>query len=229
MTRYSKTSSGKYNIMGKIYEHLVGSRASVWHKNAYKTTGGLTKKNLLKNKNGRIVSSKKHASASREKRLLKHGYGTRKGKFGAVKLGSSKRRSRRARRGGTTKYSLSPASLMGDNENLQLEAGMAGGRRHRRKGGMTNYALTPAPVSGMADDSVSTDGLQLEAGMAGGRRHRRHRKGGMTALTPASVSGMADNSMSTDSLQLEAGMAGGRRHRRRGSRSSRRGSKGKKV
>ena len=196
MTRYSKTSSGKYNIMGKIYEHLVGSRASVWHKNAYKTTGGLTKKNLLKNKNGRIVSSKKHASASREKRLLKHGYGTRKGKFGAVKLGSSKRRSRRARRGG-----------------------------------MTNYALTPAPVSDMADNSMSTDSLQLEAGMAGGRHHRRHRKGGMTnyALTPAPVSGMADNSMSTDGLQLEAGMAGGRRHRRRGSRSSRRGSKGKKV
>ena len=140
MTRYSKTSSGKYNIMGKTYDHLVGSRASVWHKNAYKTTGGLTKKNLLKNKNGRIVSSKKHASASREKRLIKHGYGTRKGKFGAVKLGSRKRRSSK--------------------------------RRHR-KGGMTNYALTPAPVSGMADNSMSTDSLQLEAGMAGGRRHRR--------------------------------------------------------
>jgi hypothetical protein len=73
-------------------------------------------------------------------------------------------------------------------------------------------------VSGMADDSMSTDALQLEAGMAGGRRRRRthKRKGGysMGPLSPASVSGMADDSMSTDALQLEAGMAGGKRHRR---------------
>ena len=32
----------------------VGSRAEVWHGNAKKTSGGLRKKDLLKNKHGRI-------------------------------------------------------------------------------------------------------------------------------------------------------------------------------
>ena len=36
-----------------------GSRAEVWHGNATMTTGGLTKKDLFKNKHGRIVSLKK--------------------------------------------------------------------------------------------------------------------------------------------------------------------------
>jgi hypothetical protein len=51
---------------------------------------------LVMNKNGRIVSEKKHKSAKREKRLLKHGYTARKGKFGAVKIGAKK--SRKARK-----------------------------------------------------------------------------------------------------------------------------------
>ena len=48
------------------------------------------------NKNGRIVSEKKHKSAKREKRLLKYGYTAKKGKFGAVKIGAKK--SRKARK-----------------------------------------------------------------------------------------------------------------------------------
>ena len=36
-----------------------GSRAEVYHGNALMTTGGLMKKDLLKNKHGHIVSSKK--------------------------------------------------------------------------------------------------------------------------------------------------------------------------
>ena len=36
-----------------------GSRAEVFHGNAEMTSGGLTKKNLVMNKNGRIVSLKK--------------------------------------------------------------------------------------------------------------------------------------------------------------------------
>jgi len=58
----------------------------------------LRKNNLLMNKNGRIVSLRKHKSAKREKRLVKAGYGTRKGHFGAVKTSKAKgRRSRRRR------------------------------------------------------------------------------------------------------------------------------------
>ena len=133
MTRYSKTSAGHYKIKGKTYPKLRGSRAQVFHENAYKTSGELTKHDLMKNKSGRIVSRKKHKTASREQRLKKHGYGARKGKFGAVRLT----------------------------------------RRRSRKGGYSMGPLSPASVSGMADDSMSTDALQLEAGMAGGKRHKR--------------------------------------------------------
>jgi hypothetical protein len=62
-----------------------GSRAEVFHENAKKTTGGLTKKDLMKNKHGEIVSRKKHMTAKKEKRLEKFGYFAKKGKFGFVK------------------------------------------------------------------------------------------------------------------------------------------------
>ena len=39
----------------------------------------------MKNKHGEIVSRKKHLTAKREKRLEKHGYFAKKGKFGYVK------------------------------------------------------------------------------------------------------------------------------------------------
>jgi len=85
-------------VKGVKYETLIGSRAQVMHGTAYKTSGGLTKKDLFQNKNGRIVSRKKHELAKKEKRLLKAGYGTRKGHFGAVKLHSHHRKSSRKRR-----------------------------------------------------------------------------------------------------------------------------------
>jgi hypothetical protein len=52
------------------------------------------------NKHGRVVSAKKHKTAKHEKRLLKHGYTAKKGKFGAVKLASAgkTRKSRRSRK-----------------------------------------------------------------------------------------------------------------------------------
>jgi hypothetical protein len=62
-----------------------GSRAEVFHGTAKKTSGGLEKKDLLKNKHGEIVSRKKHNTAKKEKRLQKFGYFTQKGKFGFVK------------------------------------------------------------------------------------------------------------------------------------------------
>jgi len=96
MTRYSKNSAG-YQISGKTYEILEGSRAQVWHGTAYKTSGGLTKGDLIKNKNDRIVSVKKHKTAKKEMRLVKHGYGTKKGSFGYVKLGSKRTRRHRTK------------------------------------------------------------------------------------------------------------------------------------
>jgi hypothetical protein len=57
--RYSKNKQGKYEINGKIYHALEGSRENVWNEFAYKTTGGLTKLELIINKDGKIVSKKK--------------------------------------------------------------------------------------------------------------------------------------------------------------------------
>lgn len=82
---------------GKEYMSKTGSRRQVFgtsaHKpSAYMTTGGLTKKDLVSS-HGRIVSKKKHLTAKKEKRLEKHGYFAKKGKFGFVK-----RKTRRATR-----------------------------------------------------------------------------------------------------------------------------------
>ena len=82
-------------MTGKI--HTIGTRAQVWHGTSKKTSGGLTKSDLMMNKAGRIVSRAKHNSAKKEMRLLKHGYGTQKGKFGFVKVGSKSRKSSKSK------------------------------------------------------------------------------------------------------------------------------------
>ena len=46
--RAHKSDDGMYHIKGKKFQMLVGSRAQVMHETAYKTTGGLTKKQLKK-------------------------------------------------------------------------------------------------------------------------------------------------------------------------------------
>ena len=85
MKKHMKNAKGVYAIKGKTYKILEGSRAQVYHKTAFKTSGGLTKKDLHMNKNGRIVSMKKHKTAKKEKRLEKAGYFAKKGEFGFVK------------------------------------------------------------------------------------------------------------------------------------------------
>jgi len=55
---YTKTN-GTYNINGKIFESLYGSREQVWEEKSYKTSGGLIKNDLMINKLGKIVSKKK--------------------------------------------------------------------------------------------------------------------------------------------------------------------------
>ena len=44
---------------GDLYESRVGSKAQVWHGTAFKTSGGLKKSDLVKNKRGKIVSKRK--------------------------------------------------------------------------------------------------------------------------------------------------------------------------
>jgi hypothetical protein len=146
MTRYSK-KHGKYHISGSSYEKLIGTRAQVWHRTAYKTSGGLTKNDLFQNKAGRIVSKSKHSSAKRENRLVKNGYGTKKGHFGFVRMnGTSKRgRSKKMRGGKALGNSYSPAFISGNGIDGQ---------------GLTNYGL-------------GSNSVQFAAGQAGGRRRKR--------------------------------------------------------
>jgi hypothetical protein len=84
MKRPVRQEDGCYYIKNKKYKELFGSREQVMNGTAYKTTGGLTTNDLIMNKNGRIVSAEKHKTAKKEMRLVKHGYGAKKGKFGYV-------------------------------------------------------------------------------------------------------------------------------------------------
>ena len=131
----------------------TGTRAEVWHGTAKHTSGGLEKKDLLQNKHGRIVSRRKHNSEKKSKRLIKAGYGTKKGKFGFVLLGnakgSKKSRGRGRKKGGVL-------------------LGRAGGRSRRYRGGNgVGYALSPTEVSGMRGTTAEnpSTGVQFAAGL----------------------------------------------------------------
>jgi hypothetical protein len=69
---YTK-ANGSYNINGKIFESLYGSREQVWEEKSYKTSGGLIKDDLMMNKLGKIVSKKKSIEESAFDRFTKCG------------------------------------------------------------------------------------------------------------------------------------------------------------
>jgi hypothetical protein len=158
----------------------IGSRRQVWNGTAKKTSGGLTKSDLIMS-HGRIVSKSKHFSAKKEMRLLKYGYGTKKGKFGFVKINSKKHR--RKMRGGhsSISQSLSPFGIDGqgvtDYDSLgsigvQEAAGMAGGSGMKSllHSGSANWS---GDVSNITDfNNLGSTGLQIRAGMSGGKRRR---------------------------------------------------------
>jgi len=83
---HHKAKDGKYHINGEVYDKLLGRRSQVMHGTAYKTSGGLLKKDLAYDKSGtRIVSRNKQRTAKMERRLEKYGYFAKKGQFGYVK------------------------------------------------------------------------------------------------------------------------------------------------
>jgi hypothetical protein len=96
------------------FKKTIGTRAEVYHGTARRTSGGLTKGELMMNKHGRIVSKKKHNTAKKEMRLVKYGFVTKKGKFGYVKTKSNKRSSRRNNKSRKMKggsHPLNPSTL----------------------------------------------------------------------------------------------------------------------
>ena len=60
----------------------IGSKAQVFHCTAHHTVGGLTRKDLMQTKRGKIVSRKQHAAGLKAiTRLRKAGYVAKKGTF----------------------------------------------------------------------------------------------------------------------------------------------------
>jgi len=112
---HTHTTAGNGSVLagGKKFQKLIGTRAEVMHGTAYKTSAGkikgkggdsLTKMHLKYNKHGRIVSRAKSAKKGKLlAQLRKAGYTTKKGSFGAVKVGSKKTRMTRKKRRKTRK------------------------------------------------------------------------------------------------------------------------------
>lgn len=98
MKKHMRGKGGLYHIKGKTYKQLIGKRAKVLHGTAYKTEGGLTRKDLKYNKKGKIVSVLKSKSAKQHNRLKEHGWGFKQGEFGAVRLDSHTRKDKNKKR-----------------------------------------------------------------------------------------------------------------------------------
>jgi len=166
------------------FNSIIGSRAEVWHGSAKKTSGGLTKSHLMKNKSGRIVSRKKHFSAKKDNRLVKAGFKTRKGHFGFIKSGSKKRGHRHGKkmRGGMT-HNISNASDYNHSPiDVQTRAGR-GGEAIQNGGSPYGNNLVP--------EELSTPTSTASQAQAGGRRRRHKMRGGTTSkmfpLSPSNV------------------------------------------
>jgi hypothetical protein len=67
--RQDRAADGFFHRDGQLYELLEGTRDDVWQGKAYKTAGGLIKKDLLINKDGKIVSKCKYIDAIRNNNL----------------------------------------------------------------------------------------------------------------------------------------------------------------
>ena len=142
--------------------HSVGTRAEVMHGTAHKTSGGLTRCKLYKNKHGRIVSRKKHETAKKEKRLEKHGFSAKKGKFGMIRIapksGGGKSRRHRKLRGGKGAELTPGAYGSGDNGDWDPNA-------------LSNGSGSAAEVP---DANTRAPEPQGGGGRHRGKSHRRH-------------------------------------------------------
>jgi len=67
--KFQKDKNGNYLIDDIVYNKLNGSREEVWNQIAYKTSGGLVKKELVKKPSGKIVSKTKHIDSKKSSHL----------------------------------------------------------------------------------------------------------------------------------------------------------------
>lgn len=109
----SRKAERKNNLAGGAKIKAVGSKAEVFHGTAKHTSGGLTRKDLLKNKHGRIVSRRKQAAGRKAlANLRKAGYVAKKGTFKLFR--------KHSKRGG------SDSGLMMGGSDSGLKQGFAG-------------------------------------------------------------------------------------------------------
>ena len=99
----------------------IGSKAQVYHQTARMTPGGLVRKDLVKNKHGRIVSRRQQKAGKKAiQRLFKAGYKPKKGTFKAFKKGMRSTR----RRGGAEAGSASYGQSVSAGSAAALDAAM---------------------------------------------------------------------------------------------------------
>jgi hypothetical protein len=65
-----RNKNGNYIINGIEYDQLVGTREEIFNNLAYKTTGGLTKDDLIINPAGKVISKKKSVQEKINNRFL---------------------------------------------------------------------------------------------------------------------------------------------------------------
>ena len=122
-----------------MVDKTIGSRAEVMHGTAKKTSGGLMKGDLMKNKWGSIVSKKKAALARKQDHLGKAGWTAVKGKFGAVrKTAAKKSGGKKYRKGSKSKthkgrkdFTTKKSSKVFDRKG-HYSKHPAGTKKHRR-------------------------------------------------------------------------------------------------
>jgi hypothetical protein len=102
--RHTKKDDGMYHIGGHKYPMLIGSRAQVWHRTAYKTTGGLKHEDLKQNEEGRIVSKVKSRLGKSQKHLGSHLQPKGSGHYGPRTTKKGKQSKKRGGGGKTKKH-----------------------------------------------------------------------------------------------------------------------------
>lgn len=179
-------------------QRTIGSRAEVWHGTATKTSGGLTKSHLMQNKHGRIVSRKKHATAKRENRLVKAGFGTKKGHFGYVtKDGATSRKGsrRRKHKGGMNGSRGITSNNHSANSNSTTPQKMM----------MAKHISNNNNNNNNSNNNSSTGRSIGSRGLKGGKLNM---KGGMYSLNPSDYKSSQGVGASSINVQLAAGNAG---------------------
>ena len=164
--RPHRSADGAYHINGKKFKELFGSRQQVMNGTSYKTAGELTKSHLMMNKWGRIVSRKKHATAKKEKRLVKHGYTAKKGKFGYVKIGKKSRKNRKSMKvkGGAQDQDDDDDDDDDNQQQQQQQQGVNQVKQQDQDGGKKKKG--GSNKAGQNDDDQDDDNQQQQQGGA---------------------------------------------------------------